>query len=72
MSAGQVVGDCVRNVVDVGHPVIAADIGNVEEVEHIDSNPDAFEMAPEVVGTHTFGRLSEKSVLEADIDTAVG
>lgn len=32
-------------VVDVGDPVVAAYVRNVEEVENVDSNPGFFEMA---------------------------
>ena len=45
MTAGEVVGDGVLYVVDVGDPVVAAYVRNVEEVENVDSNPGFFEMA---------------------------
>ena len=42
LSARQVVGHCPLAVGDVGHPVIAVNIGDAEEVEAVDAQPYLF------------------------------
>ena len=76
LAAGEVVWHGVLNIVYVGNPVIATHVGNVEEVEHVHSQPNALEFAQEsacwaVFASHEFvaqshvnalvGRLTEES-----------
>ena len=45
LAAGEVVGDGILDVVDVGDPVVAAHVGDVHEVEHVESEPYLLEVA---------------------------
>ena len=45
LAAGQVVGDGVLDVVDVGDPVVAAHVADVHEVEAVEAEPDLLEVA---------------------------
>lgn len=58
MTAGEVVGDGVLYVVDVGNPIVAAHIRDVEEVENVDAYPSFFEVAQEWA-FFAFGRAYE-------------
>lgn len=44
LAAGEVVGDGVLDVVDVCHPIVAAYIADVKEVEYIKAEPRAFDV----------------------------
>ena len=35
LSAGEIVGYGILYVIDIGHPIITADIGDIKQVEHI-------------------------------------
>ena len=43
LAAGHVVGDGVGDAVDVGHPVVVADVGDVKQVKQVDTGPEAFD-----------------------------
>ena len=45
LAAGQVVGDGVLGVVDVGDPVITAHVGDVHQVEAVQTEPYFLEVA---------------------------
>ena len=48
LAACEVVGHGVLNAVDVGYPVVAAHVGDVEEVEAVEANPHALEVPQEI------------------------
>ena len=45
LAAGEVVGDGILDLVHVGYPVVAAHVGDVEQVEHVHAKPDVLEVA---------------------------
>lgn len=45
LTAGEIVGHCILDAVDVGYPIVVADVGYVEEVEEVESEPDALYVA---------------------------
>lgn len=47
LAACEVVGHGVLNAVDVGYPVVAAHVGDVEDIENVDAYPGFFEVAQE-------------------------
>ena len=70
LAAGEVVGDGVLDVVDVGDPVVAAHVGDVHEVEAVEAKPDFLEVTQEsAVGAVL---LADELVTQADIDALVG
>ena len=71
LAAGQVIRDCVLMVVDVRDPIIRACILYVEQVEHIESQPDVFQVAEEAP-VHDRIRSSGKLVRETEVYTLVG
>lgn len=72
MAAGKVVGHGVLYVVDVRYPVVGADVGDVEEVEAVESDPYAFEVAPKTgaFGLALFWR-GEEGVAQPDIHALI-
>lgn len=70
LAAGEVVGDGVLDLVHVGHPVVAAHVGNVEEVEHVHAYPDVLEVAQQAGGG---ARLSAHELVgDAHVHSLVG
>lgn len=72
LSSGQVVWYGILDIVDVGYPIIAADVRKVKQIENVYANPYAFEMPPEIVGADSVFFSADQLVLEADIKTLVG
>ena len=71
MAARQVVGDCILDIVDIGHPIIAADVAHIEEIEAVKSDDDTLEVAPEIVGPYPFRGCSDELITDADVDALV-
>ena len=71
LSSCKVIRNCILYIVDVCDPVIAAHIRDVEQVEYIESDNDALEVAPEIVGTDTVGRGAYELIAQSDIHTFV-
>ena len=59
LSTGEIVGYGVLDIIDICHPIIAADVGNVKEVEAVETQHDAAEMTPEVVRAYTICRSTD-------------
>ena len=72
MSSGEIVGYGILQVVDVGHPIAAAHVGNAQQGKHIHSDGYALKVTPKVVGTHPFGGSPNELVLKSYIHTFVG
>ena len=72
LSSGQVVWYGILDIVDIGYPIIAADVRKVKQIENVYANPYAFEMPPEIVGADSIFFTADQLVLEADIKTLVG
>jgi len=70
LAAGQVVGDGVLGVVDVGDPVVAAHVGDVHQVEAVQTEPDFLEVAEQAAGGAVV--LADELVTQAHIHTLVG
>ena len=70
LAAGQVVGDGVLGVVDVGDPVVAAHVGDVHQVEAVQTEPDFLEVAEQTAGGAVV--LADELVTQAHIHTLVG
>ena len=67
----QIIRDTVLNVVDVLHPSVGNDIGNVEQVEDIHANIHIPDISQRVVFAETAG-LADELLAEADVDAAIG
>ena len=72
LPARQIVWYGILDVVDVGNPIIAADVGKVKQVENVDANPDTLEMPPEIVGAYPVFFSANQLILETDVKTFVG
>lgn len=72
LPARQIIRHGVLDIVDIGHPVIAAHVGYVEKVEDIQPEHDALEMTEEVFGRFLVERRSDKLPTDTDVETFVG
>ena len=71
MAAGQVIRDCVLMVVDVRDPIIGTCVLNIEQVEHVESEPDVLQVAEEAP-VHDRIRPSGQLVRETQVYALVG
>ena len=71
MAAGEVVGDGVLLVGDVGNPEVGGDIVEAEDVEAVDAEPHVAEAAQEGLAV-VFVFVVQQAVAHADVRTAVG
>ena len=71
LTACEIVGNGILDIVYIGDPVIGCDVGDVEQVEHIESEPYTLEVTLESVAALTFLEWGEKCVGEADIHALV-
>lgn len=72
MPSGEIVGHGILDGVDVGDPVVAADVADVEEVEDVEAEPHGSERAGETgAGLSVAGRRHD-AVGEADVEALVG
>lgn len=72
MATGQVIGDSILDPVHIGDPIVGADVGDIEEVEHIEAEPYTLEMAQEAFATLTIFERRKQTVLQSYIDTLIG
>ena len=72
LATSQIIRHGILYVVDIGHPVVAAHVGDIKQVEHIKSDRDILEMTPEIVWSHAVGRCADKLIAQADVDTRIG
>ena len=68
----QIIRHCILDIVDVGNPVIAAHIGDVEEIEDINTDHYTLEMSPEIIRPHAIGRSTHKLIAKSDVYSLIG
>ena len=72
LSARQIIRHGILDIIDVRDPVIGADIGNIKQVEAVEPNPDALEMAQKAAARFPFLEFGEQCVAQADVDALIG
>ena len=71
LTTGEIVGHGILDAVDVGYPIVVADVGYVEEVEEVESEPDALYVAEHAGACLPLFELGEESVGESYVNTFV-
>ena len=72
LASCQIVGHGVLQVVDIGYPVIRADIADVQQVEAVKSEPYALDVFQKSGALPAVGQRRQQSVTQADVHALVG
>ena len=49
LTSRQIIRHCILNIIHIRHPIIAADVRNIKQVEKIGPNCDTLEVSPKII-----------------------
>lgn len=62
LATRQIIGYGILDIVDISHPIIAADIRDVKHIEKIEAYAQRFEMTEEILFNHSLFRSAYNHV----------